>query len=126
MTYRSIFAPERSAAECLWLWPTVLHRAAPGQDHDFADRIDHQAARKGWEPSPMQLALMRRMVDHYVPDGIRVDPELIDMAEAVTGGQSDDPPPQPCEKCNADGATLHVASGRMLCATCATGNRGRV
>lgn len=79
MQKRSIFAPERSAEECLWLWPTVWHRANGSQDQDFADRIEQQAKRPDWEPSPMQLDLMRRMVNHYAPDGIRLDPELIAM-----------------------------------------------
>lgn len=123
MTYIPRYAPpERSAAECLWLWPTVVFRAAPGQDADFAHRIELQALRPGWEPSTMQLSLMRRMVKHYVPDGIRLDPELAGMAVKA----APEVPISPCEKCNADGAILHVASGRVLCGTCASSNRGRV
>ncbi|WP_146161897.1 hypothetical protein [Pseudogemmobacter blasticus] len=84
MAPRPLFAPERTAEECLWLWPTVLIRSGEtGQDQDFADRIMQQAQRPGWEPSPLQLDLMRRMVKHYCPDGIRLDPDLI--AGASTG-----------------------------------------
>lgn len=87
--YRSMFAPERSVAECLWLWPTVLIRAPEGSmDADFAHRIMHQSARPKWEPSPMQLDLMRRMVNHFVPDGIRLDPDLIEGA--TTGWAEED------------------------------------
>lgn len=82
-----VIIPELTAEECIWLWPSVIHRAADGQDCDFADKIDQQSMRPDWEPSPMQLDLMRRMVRHYVPDGIRLDPDLIDMAAAVMGDQ---------------------------------------
>jgi hypothetical protein len=92
--YRSMFAPERSVAECLWLWPTVIIRAPKGSmDADFADRIMQQSARPKWEPSPMQLEMMRRVVKTHVPDGIRLDPDLIEGAtigwteEDVEGGE---------------------------------------
>jgi hypothetical protein len=80
-----VFAQQKSVAECLWLWPTVIHRASYRQDADFAARIDQQSQRPDWEPSPMQLNLMRRMVEHYVPDGIRLDPEMIELAGAARG-----------------------------------------
>jgi hypothetical protein len=79
------FTAERSTAECLWLWPTVFYRAAPGQDLDFAEKILQQAQRPDWEPSPGQLAYMRQLVQYYVPTGIRLDPDLVRMAEATEG-----------------------------------------
>ena len=122
MTVNRTFMPERSEAECLWLWPTVLLRVAPaGQDYDFAHRIMQQSSRPGWSASPMQLDLMRRMVKHYAPEGIRLDPDLIERAS--TGWAEEEV--HACERCNADGATLHMASGRMLCAACISGNRAR-
>lgn len=85
MTYtpRFNYTPERSAKECVWLWPTVVHRAARGQDQDFALKIEQQALRPDWEPSPLQLGFMRDMVERYAPEGIRLDPEMIALAAAV-------------------------------------------
>ncbi|GAB1379918.1 hypothetical protein [Pararhodobacter aggregans] len=85
MTYtpRFNYIPERTAEECLWLWPTVVHRAAPGQDQDFALKIEQQAMRPDWEPSPLQLGFMRRLVSLYAPDGTRLDPEMLALAAAV-------------------------------------------
>ena len=63
--------------ELLALWPTVRMRAKVGsQDHEFAERIELQAMRRGWEPSPSQLAYMRDLVAKYAPDGIRLDPDF--------------------------------------------------
>lgn len=126
--FRSTFAPPRSAAECLRLWATVTFRAIEAgnrQDIDFTDRIMLQAHRPGWEPTPMQMDLMRKLVDRYCPSGMGLDLDLIPGAEI---GWTTEPvaETQACERCNADGATLHVASGRVLCTTCATSNRGRV
>lgn len=82
MARRSLFAPERTEAECLWLWPTILIRVPAGsQDADFADRIEHQPMRPGWEASPLQLTMMRDFCKRYAPEGIRLDPDLMEGAE---------------------------------------------
>lgn len=83
-TPKSIFHAdqERSVAECLRLWMTVLYRAAPGTHKQFADRIMQQRQRPGWEPTPLQLRFMRELVAIYAPDDIALDPEFVpDMAE---------------------------------------------
>ncbi len=74
---RTFRTSERSAEECLRLWPTVMVRAPiHSQDWQFADRIEQQAMRPGWVPSPSQLAYMRKLVATYALDGIRLDPDL--------------------------------------------------
>jgi len=46
----------------LWHMPTVATRASNAWARDFALSIKRQANRKGWKPSPKQLAMMRSMV----------------------------------------------------------------
>lgn len=127
MAYQPYYSPpDRSAAECLRLWETVTYRARKAcnrQDGDFAERITQQAQRTGWEPTPMQMDLMRKMVDRYCPSGMALD---LDLIPGATIGWSPETAVETyaCERCNADGAAPHVASGRMLCASCAA-RKGR-
>ncbi len=119
--YRSLFAPERSVDECLLFLGTIMHRAPVGsQDWTFADRIAHQAARPLWEISPAQLAYLRKLVDQYAPDGIAIDPDLIDGAMPVWTAEKVKKNP-PCEICGAEKARQHLVEGipdpHWLCAT---------
>lgn len=79
------FMPERSADECLRLWGTVTVRARGTTHQQFADRISHQAVRPDWEPSPLQLEFMRKLVDLYAYDDIALDPELIALLQVERG-----------------------------------------
>ena len=79
------FMPERSLEECLRLWGTVMVRAKDPTHRQFAERIDHQAARPDWEPSPLQLAFIRKLVDLYAYDDIALDPELIALLQGERG-----------------------------------------
>lgn len=127
MAYHPYYSPPaRSAGECFRLWKTVAYRAQQAgdrQDCDFAERIDQQAHRPGWEPTSMQLDLMRELVERYCPSGMALDLDLIPGATPVWTAEPV-VETHACERCNADGATPHVASGRMLCASCAA-RKGR-
>lgn len=48
--------------EIMWSWPTVCRMARDEWTRGFALSIARQAKRRGWEPSPKQFALMRRIV----------------------------------------------------------------
>lgn len=77
---RPLFTPERSLKECMRVWETVCYRAQQAGDRqgvDFADKIAHQVGRPGWEPSPLQLAYIRKLVDQYCPTGMGLDLELV-------------------------------------------------
>lgn len=53
---------ERSADECLHWLPTIARTATDDWACGFAYSILKQSKRRGWQPSPKQLALMRRLV----------------------------------------------------------------
>ncbi|WP_299129586.1 hypothetical protein [uncultured Amaricoccus sp.] len=53
---------ERSVDECLHWLPTIARAAKNDWARDFARSIRAQSRRKGWNPTPKQLALMRRLV----------------------------------------------------------------
>ncbi|RWR44974.1 hypothetical protein EOW65_17675 [Sinirhodobacter ferrireducens] len=72
-----MFTPEHSAEECIRLWPTVMIRVPmSSQDWAFAEKIELQAMRPGWDPSASQLTYMRKLVRSYVSDGVRLDPDF--------------------------------------------------
>lgn len=53
---------ERSADECLHWLPTIARTETNDWARAFAYSILKQSKRRGWKPSPKQLALMRRLV----------------------------------------------------------------
>ncbi|WP_054304655.1 hypothetical protein [Gemmobacter sp. LW-1] len=53
---------ERSVAECLYWLPTIAKTATNEWAQTFAASIMAQSRRRGWKPTPKQLAMMRRMV----------------------------------------------------------------
>lgn len=53
---------ERTADECLFHWQTICRVAKDKWATDFAHSIAKQSRRRGWKPTPKQLAFMRRMV----------------------------------------------------------------
>jgi len=54
----------------LWSWPRVVEAAENDWAKGFALSIAKQSRRRGWRPSPKQLALMKNMVAQiYARDG---------------------------------------------------------
>jgi hypothetical protein len=51
-----------SLDELLFSWRSVIGQAPKGWARDFALSIQKARKRPNWQPSPKQLALMRRMV----------------------------------------------------------------
>lgn len=53
---------QRSAEECLFHMPTIARVATDEWARGFASSVMRQSRRKGWNPTPKQLGMMRRMV----------------------------------------------------------------
>lgn len=53
---------ERSVEECLYWFPTIAKTATNEWAQNFAHSVMAQSRRRGWKPTPKQLAMMRRMV----------------------------------------------------------------
>lgn len=53
---------ERSVAECLYWFPTIAKTTKNEWAQNFAHSVMAQSRRRGWKPTPKQLAMMRRMV----------------------------------------------------------------
>ena len=60
---------ERNADDCLFHWNLVIKAASEEWARNFALSIQKQSRRRGWEPSPKQLTLMRSMVSALFTDG---------------------------------------------------------
>lgn len=59
---------ERTADDCLFHWNLVVKAATNDWAKGFAKSIAKQSRRRGWKPSPKQLALMRQMVSALFQD----------------------------------------------------------
>lgn len=55
-------SPHRSVEELLHHMPAVHHAADSSWAKGFAASIVKQSRRRNWNPSPKQVALMRRLV----------------------------------------------------------------
>ena len=53
---------QRTTDECLHHMPAVARLASDEWARGFASSILRQSRRKGWNPTPKQLGMMRRMV----------------------------------------------------------------
>jgi hypothetical protein len=60
---------ERNADDCLFHWNLVIKAATDEWAKNFAKSIANQSRRRGWKPTPKQLALMRSMVSALFTHG---------------------------------------------------------
>ena len=68
-----IYMPEplhrlRTTEDCLFHWKRVVTSASEEWAKGFAKSIMRQSRRRGWQPTPKQLALMRTMVADLFAD----------------------------------------------------------
>jgi hypothetical protein len=56
---------ERSAQECLYWFPTIAKTATNTWAQSFAHSVMAQSRRRGWKPTPKQLAMMRKLVAEF-------------------------------------------------------------
>ncbi|WP_417587398.1 hypothetical protein [Pararhodobacter oceanensis] len=62
MMHASFTSTERCIEELLFHMPTVANGATNDWAKGFAKSIVKQSKRRGWRPTPKQIAMMRRLV----------------------------------------------------------------
>lgn len=68
----------RNVEELIWYMPTVAEHATNTWAAGFARSIQRQSRRKGWQPSPKQLACMERLVAELFMHSLADEVELIE------------------------------------------------
>ncbi|WP_421906758.1 hypothetical protein [Mameliella sp.] len=80
MTFHdTFFTPADELERLLHYMPTIAREATNEWAKGFAGSVLRQSRRRGWEPSPKQLSMMRRLVSDLFAHGY--DEGEIDVIE---------------------------------------------